>query len=256
MIRTLLSPLITVFGLLVVAIATLVLGPLLIVIVRFRPESQVSDTLARIWGRLFLTSMVTSSRTDGLEHVDPDTSYVVVSNHISNLDPPFHIAHLPLSIRFLAKKELFRIPVFGSAMRAYGIIETDRQARAAAHRKINEQVAVQVARGKSLIIYPEGHRSVQNTLHGFKKGAFRIAIDNGMPVLPMAVTGTWEAWAPGAKLIKGGRARAMIGEPIPVAGLTAADIDDVKKRAHASVEQLLRDLGAHHQLDGREEAGS
>ncbi|MDX1689763.1 MAG: lysophospholipid acyltransferase family protein [Acidimicrobiia bacterium] len=243
MVRRILSPITTVVGLTIVAVATIVLGTTLMVVVRIRPESRIPEALARLWSRIFLAVTLTPSSIDGLEHVDPSTSYVVVSNHMSNLDPPFHIAHLPIPIRFLAKKELFRIPVFGQAMRAYGIIETDRQAHAAAHRAINEQVARQVARGKSLIIYPEGTRSDDGRLRPFKKGAFRIAIDNAMPILPVAITGTHAAWPPGSKLIRGGRARALVGEPIPVDGLDSSDISDLRDRAHAEVDRLLEELG-------------
>jgi 1-acyl-sn-glycerol-3-phosphate acyltransferase len=245
MLRTILSPLITVVGLLIVVIATIVLGTTLMVVVRISPDSKVPGTLARIWSRIFLAVTATRSTIDGLHHIEPGTSYVVVSNHISNLDPPFHIAHLPLPIRFLAKKELFRLPVFGSAMRAYGIVETDRQGQAAAHRAINEQVAVQVARGMSLIIYPEGTRSKSGTLAPFKRGAFRIAIDNGMPILPTALVGTHEAWVPGSKIIRGGSARALVGKPIPVAGLTPQDIGRVRDEAYAAIVDMLRELGGH-----------
>lgn len=243
MLRTLLSPLITVFGLLVVAMTTIVLGTTLLVIVRIRPDSKIPSLLARAWARIFLAVTATRSTISGLENIDPDRSYVVVANHISNLDPPFHIARIPLPIRFLAKKELFRIPVFGQAMRAYGIIETDRQAHAAAHRAINEQVAAQVERGMSLIIYPEGTRSKSGSLAPFKRGAFRIAIDNGMPILPTAIVGTHEAWVPGAKIIRGGRARAIVGAPIPVDGLGREDIGTLRDRSYAAVESLLRELG-------------
>lgn len=245
MLRTILSPLITVVGLLMVVIATIVLGTAVIIVVRIRPDSMVPGTLARIWSHVFLAVTATRSSIEGLHNIEPGTSYVVVSNHISNLDPPFHIAHLPLPIRFLAKKELFRLPVFGSAMRAYGIIETDRQGQAAAQRAINGQVAVQVARSMSLIIYPEGTRSKSGKLAAFKRGAFRIAIDNGMPILPTALVGTHEAWVPGAKLIRGGHARALVGEPIPVEGLGREHIGELRDRAHAAVEDLLRDLGGH-----------
>ena len=241
-IRRILSPIITMVSLTIVAATTIVLGTILMAVVRIRPESRIPEALARTWASIFLFVTLTRPSIEGLERIDTSASYVVVSNHISNLDPPLHIAMLPLPIRFLAKKELFKVPVLGPAMRAYGIIETDRQAHGAAHRRINTQVAAQISRGKSLIIYPEGTRSADGTFRAFKKGAFRIAIDNGMPILPVAIAGTHAAWVPGKKLIRGGRARAIVGEPIPVDGLETSDITDLRDRSHAAVEALLSEL--------------
>src|SRR4030065_544341 len=100
------------------------------------------------------------------------------------LDAPYHLGTMPVGVRFLAKKELYKIPLFGSTLRAVGMVETDRQAGAAAHEDINRQVARVITMGRSLLIYPEGTRSRDAELHDFKKGPFRIAIENGMPVLP------------------------------------------------------------------------
>jgi 1-acyl-sn-glycerol-3-phosphate acyltransferase len=157
---------------------------------------------------------------------------VLLSNHQSNLDPPFHIAVFceKLSVRFLAKAELFKIPLFAQAMRRIGIVETDRAAHAGAHRKINQQVGVVVERGLSLVIYPEGTRSRDGSLRPLKKGAFRIAIDNDMPVVPIATAGLREAWEPGKKMVRGGRARMVIHEPIPTVSMTPVDIDALRDR--------------------------
>jgi 1-acyl-sn-glycerol-3-phosphate acyltransferase len=140
-----------------------------------------------------------------------------------------------LSVRFLAKAELFKIPLFAQAMRRIGIVETDRAAHTAAHRKINQQVAVVVERGLSLVIYPEGTRSRDGSVRPLKKGAFRIAIDNEMLVVPIATAGLHGAWPPGKMLVRGGRARMVIHEPIPTASMTSADIDDLRDRVGAVI---------------------
>src|SRR3990170_1362266 len=137
------------------------------------------------------------------------------------------IVRLPVSVRFLAKKELFGVPVLGGAMRAIHIVETDRSAGPMAHRDINEQVTRVVAEGLSLVIYPEGTRSKDAEMMPFKKGAFRIAIDNGMPMVPVTITGSETVWEPGGKRIFGGDVRLVIHEPIPTAGLDAEDIDEL-----------------------------
>jgi len=191
---------------------------------------------------VFAFATGTRMTVEGAEKLDPGAAYVVVSNHLSNLDPPLHIAKLPVSIRFLAKKELFRVPVLGRAMRAAGMIETDRQAHASAHRAINERVAAVVAMGKSLIIYPEGHRSRNGELQPFKKGAFRIAVDNRMPVVPVAIAGTDRAWRPGDKVLHGGRARMVIHDPIPTEGLDHDDLDELRTRTQGIIAETYERL--------------
>lgn len=242
MVRTILAVPRTVIALFVIALATIVLGGYAIVLVRFRPDSPQVAPVMRLWSRLLLWLSGVSWTVEGLEHLDPAAAYVVVSNHTSNLDPPFHMAALPLSIRFLAKKELFRIPVFGRAMRAVGIVETDRAAHASAHRAINQQVRRNVARGLSLMIYPEGTRSRDAEVHDFKKGAFRIAVENGLPVVPVATTGTHRAWPPGGRLIRGGRARMVINPPIPTVDLTSDDLEELRDRVRRVVEMTYEEV--------------
>ncbi len=225
----------TAVGLTIAVLYTIAVSSYLIVFTRFRPTSPHVDTVARSWGRVFCAACGVRATFEGIEHVDAAQSYVFVSNHISNLDAPFHLAFVPVGIRFLAKKELYKIPIFGRAMRSIGMVETDRQARAAAHRKINEQVARVVEMGRSLIVYPEGTRSRDGELHEFKKGAFRIAIDNGMPVLPVAIAGLYEIWPPESKIIRRGRAKMVFHEPIPTAGLGSDDIDALRSRVHEIV---------------------
>jgi len=222
----------TFIGVVVVVVLTIVMGTYVIVLATFSPNSPQIKPLMRFWGFAFTKVAGVSWEVEGLEHLEPGRSYMLLSNHISNLDPPFHMAIFcqVVSVRFLAKAELFKIPLFAQAMRRVGIVETDRAAHAAAHRKINEQVAVVVDRGLSLIIYPEGTRSRDSELKPFKKGAFRIAIDNGLPVVPIATCGLDEAWPPGSKLVRGGHARLVIHEPIATTDLGPADIAELRDR--------------------------
>lgn len=227
----------TVVGLLSVALYSLFVGSYVIVAANIRPGAKHYDALIKGWGVVFSFATRTRIQVEGGEGLDRDQAYVFVSNHLSNLDPPLHVAKLPVPIRFLAKKELFRIPVFGRAMKAVGMIETDREAHASAHRAINVQVARVIEMGKSLIIYPEGHRSRDGTLQPFKKGAFRIAIDNQMPVVPVTIAGTERAWQPGAKTLHGGRARMVVHDPIPTEELGPEDITDLRNRAQAIISE-------------------
>jgi 1-acyl-sn-glycerol-3-phosphate acyltransferase len=235
----------TAVGILVVASLTIVLGLYVIVLVSIFPNSRQVRPIMRFWGVAFMKMAGVTWEVEGIERVDPTRPYLFVSNHISNLDPPFHIAilsGLPTSVRFLAKAELFRIPILAQAMRRIGIVETDRAAHSAAHRKINEQVHRVVERGLSLVIYPEGTRSRDAELKPFKKGAFRIAIDNRLPVVPITISGLDRAWRPGEKLVRGGQSRMVLHDPIETEGLTTADIealrDEVRSIVSATYERI------------------
>jgi 1-acyl-sn-glycerol-3-phosphate acyltransferase len=227
----------TLLAAMVVVLITIILGTFVIVVATFSPNSRVIRPMMRLWGFVFMKVCGVGWEVEGLEHLEKGKSYVLLSNHQSNLDPPFHIAVFceKLSVRFLAKAELFKIPLFAQAMRRIGIVETDRAAHTAAHRKINQQVAVVVERGLSLVIYPEGTRSRDGSVRPLKKGAFRIAIDNEMLVVPIATAGLHGAWPPGKMLVRGGRARMVIHEPIPTASMTSADIDDLRDRVGAVI---------------------
>ncbi len=158
-----------------------------------------------------------------------------VGNHSSNLDIPIIMGRLPVSIRFLAKQELFRVPILGGAMKAIDMVETDRRAGPAAHRAINEQVAAAVAKGLSLMIFPEGTRSADGALLPFKKGAFRIAVDNDMTIAPVTIVGAYDGWKPHGKLIYGGPVRLIIHDPIPTERYDRSRLDELRDRARETV---------------------
>jgi 1-acyl-sn-glycerol-3-phosphate acyltransferase len=231
-------------GFLVVSLATVVLGTTAIVLALINPKMHAITVVMRIWGRLTLFFGAVRVDVRGAEKLDPDGSYLLVSNHQSAIDPPLHIARLPVSVRFLAKKELFRIPVFAQAMRAIGIVETDRTAGVAAHREINRQVARVIELERSLIIYPEGTRTKDGEVRPFKKGAFRIAIDNDLPIVPLTLHGAFAAWPPDSRVCLGGKVTVVIHDPIPTDGLDAGRIDELRDRARSIIVDTLERLRA------------
>jgi 1-acyl-sn-glycerol-3-phosphate acyltransferase len=165
----------------------------------------------------------------------------VVANHVSNLDVMACFAAIPLPIRYLAKKELFNVPILAQAMRAVGIVEVDRSGRAAAIASVNRQSQPVIERGHSLIIYPEGTRSYHGELQPFKKGAFRWHRPPDMPILPVAIHGTWEAWKPNSPWIRGNsHITVIIEKPIETDGLDPSEIDDLRTRTHALIAETLR----------------
>ena len=217
--------------------ATFVCGSYLIVLLKVRPQTSQVPRVMRIWAKVFLFVTGTRVTVEGADRIDPTGSYIFVGNHTSNLDIPVIMGHLPVSSRFLAKKEMFKVPVLGGAMRAIHMVETDRRLGPTAQRALNQQVTTVVTEGLSLMIFPEGTRSDSHEMLPFKKGAFRIAVDNAMPVVPVTIVGTLEAWKPHSKLINGGRVRLVIHDPIPTVDLDRNRLNDLRDRVWSIVAQ-------------------
>jgi 1-acyl-sn-glycerol-3-phosphate acyltransferase len=216
---------------------TILIATLIVSIALVRQDAPLVQRLILHWSRVFIGLTGSSIDIFGSERIDSSGQYVFVANHLSNADIPAMFLTAPVPIRYLAKKEVYRIPMVGLAMRRIGMVRVDRERGSAIHAEVNAGVAEATARGHSLIIFPEGTRAVGGEPAPFKKGAFRIAIANDLPIVPVTIEGTWEVWRPGAKTVTPGRIRTMVHEPIPTHELTLADIDDVRDQArHAIVE--------------------
>ena len=238
--RTFFSALRTGLGVTVVGLATIVLGLVAVTVALVRPRNRFVDrVIIRSWARIFNWATGIRLEVEGENNIEEGRGYVFVSNHASDADIASSVIACRNPIRFLAKKELFRVPFLGFYLKRLGFIKVDRDAGRATLGSVNEQVANAVTMGRSLMIYPEGTRSRDGSLHAFKKGAFRIAIDNGLDVIPMAMSGSYEAWPPGSKIIYGGRVKVTIGEPISVAGMTTADIERLRDEAYKVVASNL-----------------
>lgn len=167
-----------------------------------------------------------------------ERAYVVVANHASNADP-FLLSHLPWDMRWIAKEELFRAPLIGWHMRLSGDIplrrgdgDSVRQTLAEAKRTLE--------RGLSVMIFPEGTRSKDGRLQRFKDGAFALAIEAQVPVLPIAIEGTRDC-IPKRSIWPGeARAAAKILEPIPTAGLGASDVGRLRDAVRERIEAALQ----------------
>ena len=226
-------------------IYTFVSAAIVIVYGAFRPASPVHDAIVKRWSYVFLKIPPVRFTVEGSHNVDPAQRYVVVSNHLSMFDIPMLFYTLPLHGRFLSKKEVFRVPLVGRAMRTIGIIEIDRSSGQSSRQAINEGVRIAAERGYSLIIFPEGTRSRDGDLLRFKKGAFRIAIDAGLPILPVVLEGTDRVSKPGSKLFYPGEASVTILEPISTTDMTNKDnlnvlARDVETSMNAVFDEIRR----------------
>jgi len=148
-----------------------------------------------------------------IDPIDLSRNYVVVSNHASVVDPVVLIAHLPVPVRFLAKEELFRIPIMGTYMRRTGHIPVKRGSTKSALRSLRDASRVLGRSRMSLLLFPEGTRS-RTGLRDFKEGAALLAINSQMPVLPVGLIDSEHVVRPGSLIVAGGSVRLNIGVPI------------------------------------------
>ncbi len=183
-------------------------------------------------------------RTSGVVIRDPRRPYVAVSNHESFADI-FLISHLPWEMKWLSKEEIFRIPVMGWMMRMAGDIAVRRSERRSRARAL-EDCRDRLGKKVTVMILPEGTRSPDGKMLPFQDGAFRLAVDLGLPILPMAVAGTRHAMPKGSLLFNRARAEVRVLEPVPTEGLTAADVPELRDRVRARIEEtrdtLLEEL--------------
>lgn len=149
----------------------------------------------------------------GMENMRPGQNYIFMSNHVSNLDPPVLIPAIPGRCSVLIKKELFRVPVLGAGLKTVAMVPVDRSDREAAIESVNAAITV-LHQGLHMVIYPEGTRSDDGRLLPFKKGPFHLAIESGIPVIPVTMLGTRECWPKGQLKLRPGIATAVLHPPI------------------------------------------
>jgi 1-acyl-sn-glycerol-3-phosphate acyltransferase len=206
------------------------------------------DKAARNWGRDVLWAAGVPVRLEGLENLATDEPQIVVANHQSWFDVFALAAHLPVRYRFVAKKEL-DMPVFGRAWKACGHVSVDRGNREVAIAAMN-QAWREIHEDKlTMVLFPEGTRSPDGKLKAFKKGAFVLAVQGQVPIVPVAVVGSRDIMPKGRFRVQKGEITLRIGNPIPTEGSTIRDrnrllkaswnaIADLKGDEDASVEEL------------------
>lgn len=233
MIRTLWYYIVLVASSIVHAVPTVVAG---LLGVKHRPGG-VYDWGTQDWSRQVLAAAGTPVRVAGLDRVPRDVPVVYASNHSSMFDIWALAAVLPGSTRFLAKQELVRVPLVGRAMVTSGHIAIDREHRKRAFAAY-EQAAATIRRGFSAIVFPEGTRSRNGELLPFKNAPFGLAIAAQVPLVPVYVHNTFQILPKGAVFLRPRPIRVEIGEPIPTAGLVAADRESLRDRTRAAILAL------------------
>ena len=230
-----------------VVFITLVLGILVIVLSFFVRSGNPMHNIARLWGRSILAASRIKVTVTGMSNIDPASPYIYMPNHQSNFDIPVLLGHLRVQFRWLAKMELFKIPIFGRAMRKAGYISIDRNNRESAFKSL-AVAANQIKNGVSVLIFPEGTRSRDGNIQSFKKGGFVVAIDAGVPIVPVVITGTRAIMPKGKFRVYKGHVRMDIQKPIPTSTYTretkAALMESVRRVICENFEPPKMDEGA------------
>jgi 1-acyl-sn-glycerol-3-phosphate acyltransferase len=226
----------TTYILLWIVLTTFFWGLTAIVTSFFTRTGNPVHRVAGIWARSILFASRIKVTVNGLANIDPTQSYVYMSNHQSNFDIPVLLAYLPVQFRWLAKAELFNIPIFGRAMRGAGYVKIDRFNRESAFESINE-AAAKMKNGVSVMIFPEGTRSLDGKIRSFKKGGFVMAVDAGVPIVPIVLKGTWTIMEKSSLKINTGEVSLNIEPPIATTDYTRENKDDLIKSVRAVIRE-------------------
>ncbi len=217
-----------------------------IVMAIFDPKGDSPLIFTKLWGLGLLKCIGIKPEVQGLENLEPDRPYIYAANHQSAFDIFVLLAVLP-KVRFLAKKELFAIPLFGQGLRKAGSLPVDRSNRQAAMKSI-EQAAQAVRNGRSIIIFPEGTRSESAAMLPFKKGGFVLAIKSGQPIVPVSISGARAILPRGWGRIHPGPLKGVFGRPIPT--------DTYKSRNKDELMALLREaIASNYEPDFPQKGG-
>jgi 1-acyl-sn-glycerol-3-phosphate acyltransferase len=221
-----------------VPLTFLVSALVLIDITFFRKSSVKAQIFPRLWGRIICRLAGANVNIEGLENISKDQTYIFVANHVSQFDIFCFQGYIPHDFRWIAKKELFQIPLFGPAMRSTGFISIDRSQGRKAMQSLNE-AAEKIASGTSVLIFPEGTRSTDGTLQQFKSGAILIAIKAGVPVVPISFNGTYQILSKNRLLPRPGNVTIRIGKAIETRYYKPKDKQELAKQLQGKVAELL-----------------
>ena len=204
----------------------------------FRKSKAKAQQFPRAWGRVLCRIANIRVRVEGGEDLDPAKPYIFIGNHCSMADIMAFSGYINHDYRWIAKKELFAIPIFGTGMRSVDFIPIDRSHGREAVQSLNN-AAQRIAEGSSVILFPEGTRSVDGRLQSFKTGAVMLAIKAGVELVPVGFNGTHQALPKGKLLSRGGEVLLRLGSPLPTAGFKAKDKQELATLLQQRVAGLL-----------------
>ena len=223
-----------------VILSTIFYGTISLLASFFDPNGEVQNKIAQRWARSLLWVGGVRVEVQNGDRIPLTGSYVIASNHLSFMDTPVVLGNIAAQFRFMAKEGLFRIPLLGTHLARAGHIPVPLEDPRGALKSMAHAADVIKTRGVSVLIFPEGGRSADGNLQDFKDGASYIAIKAGVPIVPVALIGTYEVLPLGGNKIRPGRVLLRVGEPIETAALLLRDRRQVTEQIRRQIEAMLR----------------
>lgn len=225
---------------LVLIVASALCGIPTIVASLLNRKSDAVMHYMRLWSRMMLSALGSRVEYEGLEHLGDGDPRIYVANHLSNADIWALGQVLPLKARFVAKQELRMVPIVGGAMAASGMIFVDRANRSRAIKGL-KAAADQIRSGRPVVLFAEGTRSRDGRLHPFKKGPFHLALAAGVPVVPVAISGSWGILRPRSLVVTPGVVRVQCLDPVDVSPWQPDDARGLTEHVYDLVREALAD---------------
>ncbi len=233
----------TLFTMLVLLVLTIVFATLLVAAALFGVPNRagsIYDVLPRIWARAALWAAGVTVRVHGLDRLTPGGTFIFLCNHVSLFDIPALVGWLPRN-NFVAKAELFKIPIFGQGIRVLGTVPIERENQQAAFSSY-DTAAARIRGGSSVVVFPEGTRGREYPIRPFKKGPFVLAIKAGAPIVPVVVYGTIEILPRRRLLVHPGVIDVYVMDQISTTGLEYEDRDVLAQTVHDKMQTVMNEL--------------
>lgn len=222
---------------LVTLVATLICSPLVILFSLFGSHSPWIDKSIKYWARSIVLAAGMRLTVELEEGIDWSKRYVLIANHHSYMDIPTLFCAVPQPVRFMAKKSLFQIPLFGWGLKAGGFIPIDREDRSKAARSFG-LAGERIRKGNTIVVFPEGGRSREYRMKEFKRGAFLLAFKSKLPVLPTAIVGTFEIMPATRIRIIPGPVTVRIARPMETSELSIRRLDELISATRGVIEEM------------------
>lgn len=221
----------------VALVATLVCSPLVVLVSLFGSHSPLIDRIVKYWGRSIVLAAGIRLSIEGQDRVDWSNRYVLIANHHSYMDIPVLVCAVPQPVRFMAKKSLFQIPIFGWGLKAGGFIPIDRKNRGTAGQSFS-LAGERIRKGNTIVVFPEGGRSRQYRMMEFKKGAFLLALKSKLPILPAAIVGNYEVMPATRLRIVPGPVVVKLSAPIEPGSYSVREINDLVGHTRELIDEM------------------
>jgi 1-acyl-sn-glycerol-3-phosphate acyltransferase len=211
-----------------------IIAPPLILLRLITGKENVIYAGVRPFIRLGLRLVGVRVEVEGLDRLDPNKPYILTPNHQSFIEVPLFVTYLGRNPAYLAKKELFKYPIFGIGIKLMGVVPVDRSNSPSAVESAR-QATEKLRQGKSYVVYPEGTRSRDGRLLPFKKGAFMMAVDAGVSIVPVSVSGATAIMPKGEIKIFPSTVRVTIHEPMSTTGYSKVNIAELIDKVRAKI---------------------